>query len=69
MLRLRQKAEEFNKLRVSEDTLAGELADEIRCLYFNNPQSVQSVLSRAAPDGTVTKFLLDNQGKIIGLFP
>ena len=52
-----------------DDAVGGELADEIRNLYFNNPQSVQSVLSRVAPDGTVTKFLLDNQGKIIGLFP
>lgn len=29
MLRLRQKAEEFNKQRVSEDTLAEELKESI----------------------------------------
>lgn len=52
-----------------DDAVGGELADEIRSLYFNNPSSVQSVLSRVSPDGTVTKFLLDNQGKIIGPFP
>ena len=45
-----------------------ELADEIRMLYYNNPQSVQSVLANISPSGSISYSSLDAGANIIGQF-